>query len=82
MRSYPGEEGLESAVFEVVIDGYPAPMSVEEIIWEVAGDPMSFSERDDVNNAIRDLAKAGVLHRAGNFIFPTRAAVRVIQLGI
>ena len=44
--------------------------------------PDEFSVRDAINNAIRDLVGAGLLHRHGTFVFATRAAVRFEQLRI
>ena len=73
---------IASAVLEVVFDDYPAHMSIEEIIRAVATDPSRFGDRDDVSNAIRDLVRAGLLHRNGEFVFPTRAAVRAAELMI
>jgi len=73
---------LASTVFGVVLDSYPALMSVEEVVQEVARDPARFGDRDEVGNAIRDLAREGLLHRTGGFVFATRAAVRTRELCI
>jgi hypothetical protein len=37
--------------------------------------PDEFAERDAVLNALRDLARAGLVHRHDPFAFATRAAV-------
>jgi hypothetical protein len=73
---------IASAVFEVVLDDYPALMSIEEVIREVASDPVDFGDRNDITNAIRDLTKEGLLHRCGEFVLATRAAVRATELCI
>lgn len=73
---------IASAVLEVVFDDHPAHLSVEEVIREVATDPANVGERCDVADAIRDLAGVGLLHRNGEFVFATRAAVRAAELGI
>ena len=39
-----------------------------------------FGERDRIDNAIRDLVGAGLLHRHGPFVFATHAAVRLNEL--
>jgi hypothetical protein len=44
--------------------------------------PDEFAERDAVLNALRDLARAGLVHRHGPFAFATRAAVRYGELAI
>jgi hypothetical protein len=71
-----------SAVLGIVLADYPAHFHVEEIIREVATDPTSFGDCDDVRNAIRDLVGVGLLHRSNEFVFPTRAAVRSAELCI
>jgi hypothetical protein len=73
---------IASAVLEVVFDSHPTHLSVEEVIREVATDPANVGERCDVADAIRDLAGVGLLHRSGEFVFATRAAVRAAELGI
>jgi hypothetical protein len=71
-----------SAVLEIVLDDHPAHFHVEEIIREVVADPTAFGDRSDVDDAVRDLARAGLLHCSGDFVFATRAAVRAAKLGI
>jgi hypothetical protein len=61
---------------EVVLDHSPAHLSVEEVIREVAADSA------DVADVIRDLVGTGLLHRNGDFVFATRAAVRSADLRI
>jgi hypothetical protein len=78
----PDADCTASVVLEIVLDDYPAHFHVEEIIREVAGDPTAFGERNDVSNAIRDLTKIGLIHRHGDFVFATRAAVRSAELRI
>ena len=76
------DDRIASAVLEVVFDGYPAHMSIEEVVREVATDLTSFGDCDEVRNAIRDLVRAGLLHRSGGFVFATRAVVRAAELMI
>jgi hypothetical protein len=61
-----------SVVLEIALDDYPAQFHVEEIIRAVAA----------VSNVIRDLVRDGLLHRSGDFVFATRAAVRSAELRI
>jgi hypothetical protein len=44
-----------------------------------AGSPKDFAERDDAANAIRELIQVGLAHRIGGFVFPTLAAVSVLD---
>lgn len=71
-----------SLVLEIALDDYPAQFHVEEIIRAVAADPTAFGDRDAVNNVVRDLVREGLLHRNGDFVFATRAAVRSAELRI
>ena len=74
------EDLAQQAVLAVLLDAHPAQRSIEEIVRELVEDPAEFSERDRVENAIRDLVGAGLLHRHGSFVFATHAAVRLNEL--
>lgn len=74
------EDLAQQAVLAVLLDAHPAQRSTEEIVRELAEDPEDFGARDRIENAIRDLAGAGLLHRQGRFVFATRAAVRLDEL--
>jgi hypothetical protein len=45
----------------------------------MTGGQAAFAERDAVERALRELEAAGLLHR-GDFVTPTRAALRLSQL--
>lgn len=79
--AYVGD-AVASALLETLLDDYPAHFHVEELTRELAADPSAFGERSDVSDAIRELARAGLLHRNGDFVFATRAAVRSAELRI
>jgi hypothetical protein len=74
------EDLAQQGVLTVLLDAHPAQRSIEEIVRELAEDPEAFGARDRIENAIRDLAGAGLLHRHGRFVFATRAAVRLDEL--
>lgn len=74
------EDLAQQAVLAVLLDAHPAQRSIEEIVRELVEDPAEFGERDRVENAIRDLVGAGLLHRHGPFVFATHAAVRLNEL--
>jgi hypothetical protein len=81
-RTESDADSAASVVLGVVLDQHPAHLSLEEIIRETADDPLRFEDRDETADAIRDLVRAGLLHRAGEFVFATRAAVRADELSI
>jgi hypothetical protein len=76
------EDMAQQAVLAILLEAHPGQRSVEELIREMTDRPDEFSARDAINNAIRDLVGAGLLHRHGTFVFATRAAVRFEQLRI
>lgn len=79
IQSSAGEDAtIESAVLQYVLALHPAQTSFEELLREFDAD--DFSRRDAVERAVRDLAGAGLLHRSGAFVFPTRAALRFDEL--
>jgi hypothetical protein len=76
------EEKAEQAVLALLLEVHPAHLSLDEVVRELTDRPDDFAPRDRVNNAVRDLVAAGLLHRHGAFLFATRAAVRFEDLRI
>lgn len=79
---------LRAAVLGRLLELYPAPLTVDELVVEFADDPYDFMQRDDVERAIRDLAREGLVHRhrmvRGRvaFVMATRAAVNFAALPV
>ena len=67
----------EEAVLRHVLTQQPTVLRVCDLIRELALDPRDFGHQDRVRQAVRDLAKVGLLHRQGECLFPTPAAVHV-----
>ena len=76
------EDSLQGSLLELLLLAHPGQRSVDEIVREMTERPDEFPARDAINNAIRDLAGAGLAHRHGAFVFATRAAVRFDELRI
>ncbi len=74
------DTATESAVLQWVLNFHPAQVTLPELVREVAGEAPSFSERDAVERAVRDLTGAGLLHDKQKFVIPTRAALRFHEL--
>jgi hypothetical protein len=73
----PSEQDLaEQGVLGLLLEAQPGLRSVDEILSE------EFAERDRIENAIRDLVRAGLAHRHGRFVFATHAAVRADELSL
>jgi HD-like signal output (HDOD) protein len=70
----PGDDGspddLARAVLSLLVDEHPAQLSFDELVREMGKEPFL------VTDAVDDLVAAGLLHRHGDFVFATRAAVR------
>jgi hypothetical protein len=70
----------QSGLLALLLDAHPAHRSVDEVVREMTDHPERPASRDAIDNAIRDLARAGLVHRHGPFVFATRAAVRFDEL--
>jgi hypothetical protein len=71
---------VEAAVLSQVLTLHPTQITLAELVREVAVDPEAFAERDAIERAVRDLTRAGLLHRSGELILPSRAAQRFSEL--
>ena len=76
------DDQAQQAVLALLLDAHPAHLSLDEVVRELTDRPDDFAPRDRVNNAVRDLAAAGLVHRHGAFVFASRAAVRFEDLRI
>jgi hypothetical protein len=74
------DAATESAVLQQLIGLYPAQVTFAELMRELGGQFADFGERDAIERAVRDLAGAGLLHRHGEFVLPSRAALRFNEL--
>lgn len=74
------DAAFESTVLRQVLILHPVQVTLEELVREIATDPDAFAERDAIERAVRELAHAGLLHRSGEFILPSRAALRFSEL--
>jgi hypothetical protein len=76
-----GEDAeVEAIVLRQLLHLHPTQVTVEELIVDIAADPKAFSERDAIERAVRELGRAGLAHRNGEFAIPTRAALRFDEL--
>jgi len=76
------EDALQASVLTLLLVAHPSHRSVDEVVREMTDRPDEFPARDAINNAIRGLVGAGLVHRHGAFVFATRAAVRFDELAI
>lgn len=75
------DDQLQRAALDRLLELQQA--TVAELIRDLtAGSTAStrFHERDSVERAIRDLVRAGLAHRVGDLVTPSRAARRFFEL--
>ncbi|HET7588632.1 MAG TPA: hypothetical protein VFK14_00385 [Solirubrobacterales bacterium] len=68
-------------VLREVLDLYPETLTLDELVRELTVDSVEFQERDRIQRAVRDLIAGGLIHRVGDLVLPTRAAVNFHELG-
>jgi predicted transcriptional regulator len=69
------EEHTDSVVLDFMLCGPSWPWSVEEISRELG-------QRTNAEDAVSRLTETGLLHRFGEFVFPTRTARRARDMEI
>jgi hypothetical protein len=79
----PGHpDDAERAVLECVVDLHPIQLTIDELIRELTDTPDDFASRDQIEITVQQLARVGLLHCHGRFVLPSRALLRVLELGI
>ncbi len=71
---------FEVAVLQQVLAIHPNPVTVAELVDEIAGKGCDFVQRDAVERAVRGLAGCGLLHLVETLVLPSRAAIRFDEL--
>jgi hypothetical protein len=69
------EEQRDSSVLNLLFCNASWPWSVAEIAREL-------QDQDGTVDAVVRLTEAGLVHRLGEFVFPTRTARRANELGV
>jgi hypothetical protein len=67
-------------VLREVLDLYPETLTLDELVRELTVDSVEFEERHRVQRAVGDLIAGGLIHRVGDLVLPTRAAVNFQEL--
>jgi hypothetical protein len=75
-------DDIQRAAVEKVVDLHPVQLTLDELVRELTDTPEDFASRDRIEIAVQQLARAGLLHRHGQFVLPTRALLRAVELGI
>jgi hypothetical protein len=69
----PTEEHTDSVVLDLLLCGPSWPWSLDEVARELG-------HRTDAEDAVARLTATGLVHRFGEFVFPTRAARRASEI--
>jgi hypothetical protein len=78
----PGAEdaAFEAAVLQQLLALHPVQLTLAELVREIVGKADDFSQVDAVERAVQGLAAAGLAHRKGDVVLPSRAALRFEEL--
>jgi hypothetical protein len=74
------DDSNQRAVLALLIAEHPTLLTAADLICETAADKVDFNEIDRVERAVRDLTAVGLIHREGETVRPTRAALRFDRL--
>lgn len=80
---WPAEEDAmtQLTVFEFVCTEHPSALTVAELVCAIGFASEEFEVIEPIKRAIRDLCAAGLLHRAGGLVYPSRPALYLRRLG-
>jgi hypothetical protein len=71
---------IEAAILRQLLALHPVHLTVGELSREIGGAAGGFAQADAVERAVRELATAGLAHRNGEVVIPSRAALRLDEL--
>jgi hypothetical protein len=74
------DKATEAAVLRQLLVLYPVQLTLKELKREIVGEERDFASADAVERAIRELSAAGLVHRNGEVVLPSRAALRLDEL--
>ena len=69
------DKRTERAVLALLLDEHPTRLTVDELILVLHADPERGDPEDAAGRAVRELVGAGLMHREGRFLSPSRAAL-------
>ena len=71
---------VEAAVLRQLLALHPVQLTIAELVREVSDGPGDFAATDPVERAVGQLGAAGLVHRNGEMVLPSRAALRFYEL--
>jgi hypothetical protein len=80
LLNHEEDDRTEAAVMGLVLEQHPAQLTLTELALMMVGANQEYKGTDAVERAVRDLVGTGLLHRNGDTIRPTVAALRFHDL--
>jgi hypothetical protein len=74
------DTAVEAAILQLLLALHPAQVTFAELLRMLTMDEADFGQRDTAERAVEELAAAGLMHRNGDVLFLSRAAVRCDEL--
>lgn len=71
---------IEAAVLQQLLALHPVQLTLVELVREISDGSADFAATDPVERAVGRLSAAGLVHRSGDMVFPSRAALRFYEL--
>lgn len=71
---------VEAAVLRQLLALHPIQLTVDELAREIGDATEDFAQTDAIERAVRELAAAGLVHRNGDVVMPSRAALHFDDL--
>jgi hypothetical protein len=69
------DKRTESAVMALLLEEHPIRLTMDELVLVLHADPERGDPADAALRAVRELVGAGLVHREGRFLAPSRAAL-------
>jgi hypothetical protein len=66
----------------LLIEEHPIHLTMDELALVLHADPDRADPEDAAHRAVRELVGAGLIHRDGPFVLPSRAALYFDALGV
>jgi hypothetical protein len=71
---------IEAVVLRQLLALHPVQLTLAELVREVSDGAADFAATDPVERAVSQLSAAGLVHRSGTMVIPSRAALRFYEL--
>jgi hypothetical protein len=71
---------IEAAVLRQLLALHPIQLTLAELVREISDGPAGFAATDPIERAVGELSAAGLVHRNGGMVLPSRAALRFYEL--